>query len=48
MCAYEYNSSPLTSWYNYVSRTDKARVGTCVLTIELVDGTEHLANFRVR
>jgi hypothetical protein len=38
---------PLTGWYNYVWKTDKAWVGTCrALTIQLSDGTRHVAYFR--
>ncbi len=37
---------PLTGWYNYVWKTDKAWAGTCqALTIQLIDGTQHVAYF---
>ena len=37
---------PETGWYNYVWKTDKAKVGTCqALTIQLIDGTQHIAYF---
>jgi hypothetical protein len=38
---------PLTGQYSYVWKTDKAWAGTCrQLVVKLIDGTEHLANFR--
>jgi hypothetical protein len=38
---------PLTGWYNHVWKTDKAWAGTCqALTIQLVDGTQHVAYFQ--
>ena len=38
---------PLTSWYNYVWKTDKSWAGACrALTIQLSDGTQHVAYFR--
>ncbi len=38
---------PLTGWYNYVWKTDRAWKGTCrALTIELIDGTQHQAYVR--
>jgi serine protease len=38
---------PVTGWYNYVWKTDKAWAGTCrVLAIRLIDGTQHLAYFK--
>ena len=40
---------PVTGWYSYVWKTDKTKAGSCrVVTIQLVDGTEHLAAFRFR
>jgi predicted extracellular nuclease len=40
---------PLTNKYNYVWKTDKAWAGTCrQLTIKLVDGMAHYANFRFK
>jgi hypothetical protein len=36
-----------TGWYNYVWKTEKTRTGTCAaLTIQLVDGTQHIAYFK--
>ncbi len=38
---------PLTGQYTYVWKTDKAWAGTCrQLTVKLVDGTVHTANFK--
>jgi predicted extracellular nuclease len=35
--------------YNYVWKTDKAWAGTCrQLVVKLIDGTEHLANFKFK
>lgn len=37
---------PTTNTYTYVWKTDKAWAGTCrQLTVVLVDGTTHVANF---
>jgi len=37
---------PQTGWYNYVWKTGKAWAGTCrTLTIDLIDGTQHVAYF---
>jgi hypothetical protein len=36
-----------TGQYNYVWKTDKAWAGTCrTLTVRLIDGTIHQANFK--
>ena len=38
---------PTTGLYTYVWKTDRSWAGACrVLTIRLVDGTEHVARFR--
>ena len=37
---------PLTGWYIYVWKTNKSWDGTAwMLTIELIDGTQHVAYF---
>jgi hypothetical protein len=40
---------PLTNQYNYVWKTDKNWMGTCrQLTVKLIDGTLHYANFKFK
>lgn len=40
---------PGADQYNFVWKTDKAWIGTCrQLVVRLVDGTDHLANFKFR
>jgi alpha-tubulin suppressor-like RCC1 family protein len=40
---------PMSEQYTYVWKTEKAWLGTCrVLSMRLIDGTEHLAAFRFR
>jgi hypothetical protein len=37
---------PETGWYNYVWKTDKKWAGSCqALTLQLIDGTQHMAYF---
>jgi hypothetical protein len=41
--------NPGSSWYGYVWKTEKAWAGSCqLLTLKLVDGTEHLAYFQFK
>lgn len=40
---------PSTNTYNYVWKTDKPWAGACrQLTVKLIDGTEHQANFKLK
>ena len=35
-----------TGWYNYIWKTGKTKVGSCqALTLQLIDGTQHIAYF---
>ena len=41
------NYDPETGWYNYVWKTGKHLAGTCqALTLQLIDGTQHIAYFK--
>jgi hypothetical protein len=43
------NYDPATDQYNFVWKTNKAWAGTCrQLVVRLLDGTDHLANFKFR